>query len=91
MLERRAANESEQMSLRAKSGMRKKKYAQRITNDELSVLRLMAYGFTREEMLVELGITRRTLQNHYKSIFSKLNVANRMDAVCVAMQRFIIS
>lgn len=61
-----------------------------ITEDELSVLRLLACNFTKEEMLVELSISREVLMGRCRSIYEKLHVTNRWDAVYYAVQSSIL-
>src|SRR6185369_8624005 len=61
-----------------------------LTPRELDVLRLMTKGLRNKEIGAELGISEQTTQGHIKSIFSKLNVHDRTEAVTVALRRGII-
>jgi len=61
-----------------------------LTPRELDVLRLMTNGLRNKEIGAELGISEQTTQGHIKSIFSKLNVHDRTEAVTVAIRRGII-
>jgi two-component system NarL family response regulator len=61
-----------------------------LTPRELDVLRLMTKGLRNKEIGAELGISEQTTQGHIKSIFSKLNVHDRTEAVTVAIRRGII-
>ncbi len=57
---------------------------------ELEVLRLMAQGHSNKEIANTLGISDQTVKNHVKSIFSKLGVTDRTQAVTTAIQRGVI-
>ncbi|MFN8059959.1 MAG: response regulator transcription factor [Vicinamibacterales bacterium] len=53
----------------------------RLTRREIEVLRLMAGGRTNREIADALGATEGTIKNHGSSIFSKLGVRSRTQAV----------
>jgi len=57
-----------------------------LTHRELEVLRLLVAGATNAEIGRQLAISTFTAKNHVSSIFSKLGVATRSDAVRVAIQ-----
>ena len=61
-----------------------------LTPRELDVLRLMTNGLRNKEIGAELRISEQTTQGHIKSIFSKLNVHDRTEAVTVAIRRGIV-
>jgi LuxR family maltose regulon positive regulatory protein len=48
---------------------------------EFEVLRLIAAGLTNKEIALKLGISLRTVKFHTTSIFTRLNVENRTQAV----------
>jgi DNA-binding NarL/FixJ family response regulator len=54
---------------------------------ELEVLRLMAKGKSNKEIATTLFISEGTVKSHGKSIFAKLNVASRTEAVTEATRR----
>jgi DNA-binding NarL/FixJ family response regulator len=54
---------------------------------ELEVMRLTAKGMTNREIGHELGISHRTVQGHLASVYSKLNVKGRTEAVTEALKR----
>jgi len=58
-----------------------------LTERELDVLRLVAKGMTNREVGRELGISHRTVQGHLASIYGKLNVSSRTEAVTEALRR----
>jgi DNA-binding NarL/FixJ family response regulator len=58
---------------------------------ELEVLRLVARGSTNKAISTQLGISDRTVQGHLTSIFGKLEVASRTEAVTRAIQVGLIS
>jgi DNA-binding NarL/FixJ family response regulator len=58
-----------------------------LTARELDVLRLAAQGKTNRAIGHELGISHRTVQGHLASIYSKLGVRSRTEAVTESLRR----
>jgi DNA-binding NarL/FixJ family response regulator len=58
----------------------------RLTTREIEVLKLAAQGMTNREIAGELTISVRTVQGHLSSIFSKLGVGSRTEAVLYALR-----
>jgi DNA-binding NarL/FixJ family response regulator len=58
-----------------------------LTERELDVLRLAARGFTNRAIGHELGISHRTVQGHLQSVYGKLDVNSRTEAVTEALRR----
>jgi DNA-binding NarL/FixJ family response regulator len=54
---------------------------------EIEVLRLTARGMTNREIGNQLNISHRTVQGHLASVYSKLDVNGRMEAVTEAHKR----
>lgn len=61
-----------------------------LSSREIEVLRLVAAGKANKEVAWQLGIAEDTVKAHLKSIFSKLDVADRTHAVTLAIQRGIL-
>jgi len=61
-----------------------------LTPRELDVLRLVAKWMRNKEIAASLSITDQTAQSHLKSIFEKLGVHDRTEAVAVAARRGIV-
>ncbi len=57
-----------------------------LTERELEVLHLIAQGHNNQEIARELVISPKTVRNHITSIFSKLQVADRAQAIVIARQ-----
>ena len=57
-----------------------------LTQREMEIMRVLARGCTNKEIAEELVISERTVQTHLSSIFAKLQVKSRTEAVLVAMQ-----
>ena len=58
-----------------------------LTDRELDALRLAARGLTNRAIGHELGISHRTVQGHLQSIYGKLGVNSRTEAVTEALRR----
>jgi len=56
----------------------------------VQVLKQMARGLANKEIGEVLKITEYTVKDHLKNILGKLHVADRTEAVTVALQRGII-
>lgn len=57
-----------------------------LSERELEVLRLAAHGLTNKAIAAELGVSDRTVQGHLASIYGKLAVASRTEAVTKALK-----
>lgn len=57
-----------------------------LTKREVEVLDQVACGYDNSTIADHLGISRRTVRNHLNSIFSKLDVAYRPQAVVLARE-----
>ncbi|MGD1992718.1 MAG: response regulator transcription factor [Anaerolineae bacterium] len=58
-----------------------------LTPREIEVLRLAAEGMTNRAIGHELGISHRTVQGHLASVYGKLDVNSRTEAVTEALRR----
>jgi DNA-binding NarL/FixJ family response regulator len=63
---------------------------ERLTPRELEVLGLMVQGLSNREIAGAIGRTEETAKIHLKSIFAKLKVATRTEAVRVAVNRGLV-
>ncbi|OGO58264.1 MAG: hypothetical protein A2V85_13235 [Chloroflexi bacterium RBG_16_72_14] len=64
---------------------------QSLTEREHEVLRLAARGERTKEMARQLSVSVRTVEGHLTSIFNKLGVSNRTEAILYAASRGWIS
>jgi DNA-binding NarL/FixJ family response regulator len=69
---------------------RKNPGAETLSEREVEVLRLMAKGVSNSNIADELSITQSTVKTHITSIFQKLGVTTRTEAVTTALKRGII-
>ncbi|MFN2177542.1 MAG: LuxR C-terminal-related transcriptional regulator [Anaerolineales bacterium] len=61
-----------------------------LTERESQVLQLLAGGLANKQIAVELGISSHTVKFHVSSIYAKLGVVNRAEAVRVGLQRGLV-
>jgi two-component system NarL family response regulator len=61
-----------------------------LTGRELDVLNLLASGKSNKEIGGHLFITETTVKSHLRSIFSKLNVLSRTEAIATASRRGLV-
>jgi len=61
-----------------------------LTGRELNVLELLAQGKSNKEIGVSLYISETTVKSHLRSIFRKLDVLSRTEAITVANRRGLI-
>ena len=57
-----------------------------LTERELEVLRLIAQGLNNQEIAQKLVLSPKTVRNHITNIFSKLQVADRAQAIVRARE-----
>ncbi len=62
----------------------------KLTNQELCVLGLVAKGLINKEIAKELNISIATTKAHLESIYKKLNAHNRVQAVVKAISLELI-
>jgi len=58
-----------------------------LSEREIDVIKLAAKGMTNEEIAGELHLSRRTIEGNLRTIFNKLGVGSRTEAVIQAMGR----
>lgn len=62
-----------------------------LTKTEMRVLDLLGRGKSNKEIAAELNCSVKTIKNHLNSVFQKLGVSNRTEAVVKAIERGLIS
>ena len=58
-----------------------------LTEREITILKMAARGMSNSDMAQELHLSVRTIESHLGSIFNKLGVGSRTEAVIQAMKR----
>ena len=81
---------SDDVSERA-SEMLDQSRAERLTAREMEVLECIAKGFSNNDIGKALGLSEKTVKNHLTSIFHKLNVNDRTQALIYVLKNKIIS
>ena len=56
-----------------------------LTKRELEILRLVQRGRRNREIAHEIGIEEKTVKNHINSIYSKLGIASRVEAMATRL------
>ena len=62
-----------------------------LTATEIKVMALLGKGKSNKEIAADLGCSVKTIKNHLNSIFQKLGVNNRTEAVVKAIEKGLIS
>ena len=62
-----------------------------LTDRERDVLKLVAEGFTTQEVSGMLGISPKTVEGHTTNLMAKLDIHKRVDLVKYAIRKGIIS
>lgn len=81
---------SDDVELRAKEMLYSSR-AERLTSREMDVLECIAKGFSNNDIAKTLGLSEKTVKNHLTSIFHKLNVTDRTQALVYVLKNKIIS
>jgi NarL family two-component system response regulator LiaR len=63
----------------------------RLTAKEVEVLKLAAKGMSNKDIAIGLNLSLRTVKGHLASLFLKLNVASRTEAVVISLEKGILS
>jgi len=61
-----------------------------LTTRERDVLKLLPQGLTAKEMALSLFLTEATIKSHLTSLYRKLEVGNRVQAIAVAIETGLI-
>ena len=65
--------------------------AEHLTRRELEALKLAARGMSNRDIAAHLGVGERTVKGHLMSVFDKLGVGSRTEAVLEALKRGWVS
>jgi len=61
-----------------------------LTDRQESILRSVMRGFSNADIARQQGIAEITVKNHLSAIFNKLGVANRSEAVAIALRKHLL-
>ena len=61
-----------------------------LSQTELKVAKLLAYGRTVRAMAVRLGVSETTVKTHMRHIFQKLGVHSKTEAIAVCIRESLI-
>jgi len=62
-----------------------------LSEREIEVLGLLAQGLANKQIAAALGISEHTVKFHVSSIYTKLNVTNRAEAVHQGVRQGLIA
>ncbi len=66
-------------------------FFEQISPRECEVLQMAANGFRNKAIADKLGISVRTVEGHFHSIFVKIGVSSRLEAVLYAISKHIVT
>jgi DNA-binding NarL/FixJ family response regulator len=78
------------LDLRAALAEEEETVGEHLTEREIDVLREVARGFTNKQIALALGISEHTVKFHISSVYTKLGVSNRTEAVRKGARRGLI-
>jgi DNA-binding NarL/FixJ family response regulator len=61
--------------------------AEQLSNREMSIIKLAAGGMTNKDIAEKLHLSNRTVEGHLRSIFNKLGVGSRTEAVLYGLRK----
>jgi len=64
--------------------------AQPLTDKQESILRSVMKGLSNADIARQQGVAEITVKNHLSAIFNKLGVANRSEAVAIALRKHLL-
>lgn len=65
-------------------------YSENLTNRELEIVKMIGLGRKNKEISTELFISEATVRHHLSSIYSKLNIEDRLNLAIYAYQQKIV-
>jgi len=66
---------------------RRERPSEHLTDREIDVIKLAAKGMSNKEIADELLLSRRTVEGHLRSIFNRLGVGSRTEAVLYGLKK----
>ena len=64
-----------------------KKASDHLSDREIGIIKLAAKGLSNSEIAAELSLSKRTVEGHMRSIFNKLRIGTRTEAVLYALRK----
>lgn len=71
--------------------MKKQSSDTQLTEKEVIVLRAIAQGLKSKAIAFDLGISERTVKSRLTTIYNKLGVSSRTEAVTIAIQKGLLT
>lgn len=65
--------------------------AEHLTPREMDVLKMAAKGYSNKTIASDLGLSLRTVKGHFESIFDKMNVSSRTEAIIMALKQGLVT
>jgi DNA-binding NarL/FixJ family response regulator len=63
---------------------------EQLTARELQVLQLLARGLANKQIALQMGISEHTVKFHVSSIYARLGVSSRTEAVRLGVQQGLV-
>ena len=75
---------------RSKNALQKNNHIQKLSNREKQILHLIAQGLSSKAIAIELDISAHTVNSYHKTIYRKLDVKSKIQALVTAKSLGII-
>jgi DNA-binding CsgD family transcriptional regulator len=75
---------------RSKNALQKNNHIQKLSNREKQILHLIAQGMSSKAIAIELDISSHTVNSYHKTIYRKLDVKSKIQALVTAKSLGII-
>ena len=61
-----------------------------LTGKQADIMQSVTHGLNNADIALQLGISRNSVKKHLTAIFKKLGVANRAEAIAIALRKQLL-